>query len=392
MYRGLRYLVARRKRNRYKCNYLCKIWPKPRLHRINDLYGQAGREVNSWEHAQKAIDLGTKKFLRRNFPNLDFSVAIRKGGAHIDGEQMKLSNECGITVGDNQRMIRIITDNQTLSEVFQKTGLWVYTQRCLRRAIGNNTTSSQNEKFSVFNIIIKPRLLGGSPTALISQTTVRKRKKRQRSIREFLTQNSEETNNQINNTNTDGTEVQVSEEAHMERESTLTGDGEQRNAGANESVDKTIEESDNILTLIPSLQNGDVGEAISGHVTNGVFSARSDATIFRRFLKEYPNIIVNMNLAPEVVDIFKAITTLLTWRSTNTSILQLIWTALQQITSYVKVQVRVLWIRNLKDVPFAPYMITKQRNGDKVCKIVQADIRTQQGSNRGIGFFRNKRN
>ncbi len=72
----------------------------------------------------------------------------------------------------------------------------------------------------------------------------------------------------------------------------------------------------------------------------------------------------------------------------NTSVLQLIWTALQQARSYIKLQVRALWIRELKDDPLAPYIITKQTNGDKLCKIIQAGIRAQRGPNGGIGLFR----
>lgn len=133
---------------------------------------------------------------------------------------------------------------------------------------------------------------------------------------DILVQNSEEIPCPSSNASTDGTEVQASNEVtHTERGSALTGDGQQRDACTNESVDGAVGGCDNILALIPNIRNGSVGVAILGRVTKDVFSARSDATIFRKPLRRYQNITANMELAPEVVDMFKAITEFLTWRS-----------------------------------------------------------------------------
>lgn len=68
-------------------------------------------------------------------------------------------------------------------------------------------------------------------------------------------------------------------------------------------------------------------------------------------MQQHPDITMDTRLTPEIVDVFKAITGLLTWRTTDNSVLQLAWEAPQQVRGCMKAGAKVLWIGVMKDGP-----------------------------------------
>lgn len=96
------------------------------------------------------------------------------------------------------------------------------------------------------------------------------------------------------------------------------GEVRQDGSHANDSI------NEDLLTRIPALPDGDVRIAASEHIARRTSSARAGATVSRKFVKEYPDITMNTKLTPGIVDVFKAITGLLTWRTTNNPLLQLV--------------------------------------------------------------------
>lgn len=165
MYRGLRCLATRRKQDRYKGNCCCGARPKSRSKLTEDEYGQKRGGTNAWEHAQRTIRSGIRKFLWANLLDIDFSVEIHGSYAPIAREQMKPSDGHGIAIHGNQGTIRITASDRTLFEIFQKIDLCTCVQQGLKEVMGNSISPFQDDDFPSFDIMIEPRLLGGNPPA-----------------------------------------------------------------------------------------------------------------------------------------------------------------------------------------------------------------------------------
>lgn len=98
-----------------------------------------------------------------------------------------------------------------------------------------------------------------------------------------------------------------------------------------------------------------------------------------------------MDVPIEMEEVFKAITNLLAWRKTNNTILQLVWMGLQEVKKCYTRDVRIMWIREPKNSPIIPYVITKRAIGEDQYKVVQAQIRTvQRTAGPSTGLYRGR--
>ena len=292
--------------------------------------------------------------------------------------------------------MRIMVNDRSCLEFLEKYGLplWIQTHVAdedIEGEVAKFSQTHQNNHDMEFHIMMEPRLLGGMLPASSSQAKRRTTKKRtkQRTIKDFLVgeRDGEVCNQMPNNTSLEPNEIQIANGVDTSINTGLQPDPAQEVQQEDPHTNNTTNED--LLTRIPSLPNGDIRAAISEHVARKTFSARADATTFRRSIKEYPDTIVNTKLIPEIVDVFKAITALLTWRTINSSIIQLVWEALQQLKGYMKTNIKIPWIRVMKDNPFTLYMITKRPARINQYKAIQAEVRTQgKTPGKDIGIYR----
>ena len=84
------------------------------------------------------------------------------------------------------------------------------------------------------------------------------------------------------------------------------------------------------------------------------FRARSPALIFRKFAASYPDLIYNFKITQQMEDVLRAVTNILTWRGANSTVLQLVWTAFEQIKRWTGKSIRVIWLKATKENPMSP--------------------------------------
>lgn len=326
--------------------------------------GRNNESIDRKKHMQEKMEEEARMILERKLPNISLGVKVETetGYGSLDGKV-----EEGTAVETGQITIKLLVEDKILLKIIQTTGLEAHLSRAYRDISSKNgdrgESGLENDKIThIITARVHPRLLGGSPepesdpgSEEINGTNPRKRRRRQSSIQEYF-QLSRPNQQQSQHAQTLATSTQ-------QGSSTTTSQRtNSQQPGSQQTVTQAVEEMEKTR------------QEIDKEIESLVIDSKATGTKIRTFAKRNPGVVYNIKISPEIEEIFEAITYILAWRKSNKTVLELIWTALKEISNNKSKEFRILWIKQ-RGNQLIPCVNTKRVAGVDKYKIVQAVVK-----------------
>ena len=147
-------------------------------------------DTRLWDRTRRDVDKGIRKFFPGRFPDVSSAMDILGPNARDVGEHVKHTDGQRAIVHGELVIMRMMVNDQGCLESFKKYDLLSQIQARLVgegvvQEVSNQSPAHQNNHGTEFNIVMKPRLLGGIPPASTPQTKGRTTKTKQ-TIRDLL--------------------------------------------------------------------------------------------------------------------------------------------------------------------------------------------------------------